>query len=230
MDYSAPRESLWMTSSRITVAAHMFGILANILMLIWLLHYREGIELDSSNPYRVFNVHPFLMFFGFIFLVGEAMMAYKTVAAQRPVPKFVHLFLHLCALVLGIVGFHATFKFHDMVNLLDMYSLHSWIGMGTFCLFILQWLFGFSLFVFPKASVPTRASLSHWHVSGGRMLLYMAICAALTGLMQKFTFMQLKNNRESYLINFLGLAILLFGITVDLSVSLGHYTSHNQMA
>ncbi|KAL8258036.1 hypothetical protein R6Q59_030077 [Mikania micrantha] len=227
MDYAITREAYWRTGQKITVAAHMFGILATVLMLIWLLHYREGLDLDSSNPYRVFNVHPFLMFFGFIFLVGEAMMAYKTVAADRPIQKYVHMFLNLSALVLGIVGIHATFKFHDKMNILDMYSLHSWIGIGAFCLFILQWLFGFSLFVFPRASVVTRTRLSHWHVLGGRVLLYMAICTALTGLMQKFTFMQLTNNRESYLINFLALSILLFGITVDLSVSLGRYTSHN---
>ncbi|KAI3516849.1 hypothetical protein L1887_15933 [Cichorium endivia] len=223
MDYNFPRETLWRTASRITMSAHLFGILANILMLIWLLHYRQGIDLDSSNPYRIFNVHPFLMFFGFIFLVGEAMMAYKTVPADRQTQKFVHLFLNLSALVLGIVGIHATFKFHDKMNMLDMYSLHSWIGIGTFCLFILQWLFGFSLFVFPKASAVTRARLAPWHVFGGRALLYMAICAAETGLMQKFTFLQLTNNRESYLINFLAVAILLFGITVDISVSLGRY-------
>ncbi|XP_076928137.1 putative transmembrane ascorbate ferrireductase 3 [Bidens hawaiensis] len=226
MDYAVTREAFLRSGSRITVAAHVFGILANILMLIWLLHYREGLDLDSSNPYRVFNVHPFLMFFGFIFLIGEAMMAYKTVRAERQIQKYVHMFLHLSALVLGIVGIHATFKFHNKMNILDMYSLHSWIGMGTFCLFILQWLFGFSLFVFPKASEVTRTRLSHWHVLGGRMLLYMAICAALTGLMQKFTFMQLTNNRESYVINFLGLSILLFGIAVDFSVSLGRYASH----
>ncbi|KAI3734138.1 hypothetical protein L6452_13601 [Arctium lappa] len=224
MDYAISRETLWRTASRITVSAHIFGILANILMLVWLLHYREGLDLDSANPYRIFNVHPFLMFFGFIFLTGQAMMAYKTVPADRVTQKFIHGFLNLSALVLGIVGIHAAFKFHDKANIVDMYSLHSWIGIGTFCIFILQWLFGFSLFVFPKASAVTRARLSPWHVFGGRTLLYMAICAAETGLMQKFTFMQLTNNRESYLINFLALAILLFGITVDLSVSLGRYT------
>ncbi|KAJ9554040.1 hypothetical protein OSB04_018085 [Centaurea solstitialis] len=169
------------------------------------------------------GVHPFLMFFGFIFLSGEAMMAYKSVPGDWVTKKFIHGFLNLSALVLGIVGIHATFKFHDKANIVDMYSLHSWIGIGTFCFFILQWLFGFSLFVFPKASPVTRARLAPWHVCGGRTLLYMAICAAETGLMQKFTFMQLTNNRESYLINFLALAILLFGITVDLSVSLGRY-------
>ena len=101
-----------------------------------------------------------------------------------------------------------------MVNLTFVFLFIAYFG---------QWLFGFSLFVFPKASAFTRARLAPWHVSGGRVLLYMAICAAETGLMQKFTFLQLTNNGESYLINFLALAILLFGITVDLSVSLGRF-------
>ncbi|CAN0876800.1 Probable transmembrane ascorbate ferrireductase 3 [Linum grandiflorum] len=59
------------SASGLTVGAHVFGILGIILMLVWLLHFREGIEYDSDNPARVFNVHPFLMFCGFIFLVGQ---------------------------------------------------------------------------------------------------------------------------------------------------------------
>lgn len=78
------------------------------------------------------------MFFGFIFLAGESMMAYKTVGAERKVQKLVHMSIHLVAIVLGIVGLHAVFKFHDQANLTNMYSLHSWIGIGTFSLFCLQ--------------------------------------------------------------------------------------------
>ncbi|KAF5194611.1 Cytochrome b561/ferric reductase transmembrane protein family [Thalictrum thalictroides] len=58
--------------SRVTMIAHLFGAMAIILMLVWCLHYRGGIDLDSdSNSDRIFNVHPFLMFFGFIFIAGE---------------------------------------------------------------------------------------------------------------------------------------------------------------
>lgn len=46
--------------------------------------------------------------------------------------------LHLIAIVLGIVGLNAVFKFHGMENIPNVYSLHSWIGIGTFCLFALQ--------------------------------------------------------------------------------------------
>lgn len=66
------------------------------------------------------------------------MMAYKTVRADWQVRKFVHLFFHLVAMVLGIVGLHAAFKYHDQVGLTDMYSLHSWIGISTFTLFCAQ--------------------------------------------------------------------------------------------
>jgi hypothetical protein len=40
----------------ITPMAYLSGLMALILMLVWLLHYREGLEYDSDNPYRVFNV------------------------------------------------------------------------------------------------------------------------------------------------------------------------------
>ncbi|TKY69198.1 transmembrane ascorbate ferrireductase 3 [Spatholobus suberectus] len=198
--------------------AHLFGVLAFILLLVWLLHYREGIDYDSDNGYRVFNVHPLLMFAGFIFLAGEAMMAFQTVRGERKIKKFVHMTLHLIAIVLGIVGLRAVFKFHDMANIANVYSLHSWIGIGTFCLFGLQWVFGFVMFMLQGAPATTRAKVLPWHKVAGRALLFMAVCAAETGLMEKSSFLGLKHQRESHLVNFTGLAILLFGVFVNISV------------
>lgn len=93
------RRTYQRSASGITVLAHLLGLTALVLMLIWLLHYREGLDLDSENPARVFNVnflnfhihfeiilfpvsfffcwclgmqvHPFLMYFGFIFFAAE---------------------------------------------------------------------------------------------------------------------------------------------------------------
>ncbi|KAL2343539.1 hypothetical protein Fmac_004824 [Flemingia macrophylla] len=204
--------------------AQLFGLLALILLLVWLLHYREGFEYDSENPLRVFNVHPFLMFFGFIFFVGQAMlvMAYRTNQSERmnqakyQTLKILHMALHLIAIILGIVGICAVFKYHDMINLEDVYSLHSWIGLGTFCLFGLQWLFGLGFML--RGAAQSRAAMAPWHVAGGRALFFMAICAALTGLMERTTLNPVPQRRESHLINFTGLAILLFGVFVDMEV------------
>ncbi|KAM2329870.1 hypothetical protein ACFX1X_020772 [Malus domestica] len=214
------------SASRLTVGAHLFGILAIILMLVWLLHYRGGIDYDSDNSDRVFNVHPFLMFFGFIFFAGEAMMAYKTVMSEHQGQKYMHALLHLIALCTGIFGICAAFRYHDMRQIDDMYTLHSWIGLGTFILYGLQWLVGAAAFLFPGGTAESRLRLIPWHMSMGRTILYLSICAALTGLMQKFTFLGLSKalgDRESHLINFTALAILLFGIFVDLSVALARY-------
>ncbi|XAR63708.1 Ascorbate ferrireductase (transmembrane) [Bertholletia excelsa] len=201
--------------------AHLFAILSFILLLVWLLHHREGLDLDSDDARRVFNVHPFLMVFGFIFFAGEGAMMYRTAIADWDAKKMLHMFFHLIAMTLGIVGIYAAFKFHDQIHVEDMTSLHSWIGMGTFCLFCLQWLFGFSTFLFPKASQGTRQRAIPWHRSAGRALLYMSICAAESGLMQKEFSLQLGDSSEAYVVNFLGLAILLFGISVDFTVTLG---------
>jgi len=65
-------------------------------------------------------------------------MAFQTVPAQRRIKKYVHMALHLIAIVFGIVGLCAVFKFHDMLNIPHLYSLHGWIGIVTFCLFGLQ--------------------------------------------------------------------------------------------
>ncbi|KAI4357453.1 hypothetical protein L6164_001401 [Bauhinia variegata] len=216
--YNRPR------AAGITILAHLFGILAIILLLVWLLHYRGGVEYDSEYAARVFNVHPLMMFLGFIFLAGEAMMAYHTVPAERRTQKTFHMIFHLIAIIFGIVGLCAVFKFHDMYHLEDVYSLHSWIGIGTFCLFCLQWLFGFLTFFVSSSSDSTRIRMAPWHIAGGRALLYMAICAALTGLMEKFHFLKLgPEQNETRLINFTGLSILLFGVFVDISVALAHY-------
>ncbi|XWS69468.1 hypothetical protein CRYUN_Cryun04dG0181600 [Craigia yunnanensis] len=66
------------------------------------------------------------------------MMVYKTVQAQHFVQKVVHLILQLAAFVLGVIGICAVFKFHDMTNVEDVYSFHSWIGIATISLFAFQ--------------------------------------------------------------------------------------------
>lgn len=182
--------------------------------------------------------------------VYAAAMAYKTIPAERKVQKFAHMTLNLIAIILGIVGICAVFKFHNMLNSQHMTSLHSWIGMGTICCYCLQvkpsktknllekfviwnsyrdplirvqWLFGFSVFWLPSASQPTRAGALPWHISGGRAVLYMAICSAVTGLIQKAMIQSLGWSRELRLINFIGVFVILFGITVDFSIALARY-------
>lgn len=54
--YVGDRSKLHATATTITKLAHLVGVTLFILVLFWLLHYREGIKYSSSNNFRVFNV------------------------------------------------------------------------------------------------------------------------------------------------------------------------------
>lgn len=71
-------------------------------------------------------------------LVLTAIMSYKALPWSHEVNKLVHLVLHAIALVLGAFGIYCAFKFHNESGIVNLYSLHSWLGLGTICLYGVQ--------------------------------------------------------------------------------------------
>lgn len=65
-------------------------------------------------------------------------MSYRGLPWSKEVKKLIHLILHAIAVVLGAVGIYAAFKFHNESGIANLYSLHSWLGLGTICLYGLQ--------------------------------------------------------------------------------------------
>ncbi|CAL9179695.1 unnamed protein product [Musa hybrid cultivar] len=231
----------FLVAAHVTKVAHVLAFTVFVLVLAWVLHFRGGAaRLHSDDPNLIFNVHPLVMCMGFILVIGEGIMAYKTIPARKETQKLVHLMLQLVALCLGILGIYAAFKYHSANTMPDMLSLHSWLGMCTICLFglqvllpssiathlslslkslvlvCLQWLFGFVNFWFLKASEPTRILLLPLHVSAGLAIFLLTVCTAETGFVQ----IDAAPGAESRLINFTGLFILLFAVAVSISVAL----------
>ncbi|XP_059645831.1 probable ascorbate-specific transmembrane electron transporter 1 [Cornus florida] len=204
----------------VTMLAHLLAIAGTTLVLVWLLHFQGGFAFKSDNKQKIFNLHPLLMVVGYLIPIGEVIMVYKTVPGTRKVQKIFHLTLHFIALLAGILGIYAVFKFHHELGIPDMYSLHSWLGMSTIGLFGLQWLSAFFFFLWPRAEMPARASLAPWHFFIGAVIFLMAILTAETGLVEKFSFLGLRRSQEALIMNFTGLLILLFGVSVGLTVLL----------
>lgn len=46
--------------------------------------------------------------------------------------------LHAIALILGIIGISAAFKYHNESSIDNFYSLHSWLGIGIIILYAIQ--------------------------------------------------------------------------------------------
>ncbi|PKA52202.1 Transmembrane ascorbate ferrireductase 1 [Apostasia shenzhenica] len=125
-------------ASHISKVAHVLALTAAILVIVWVVHYGGGANLNSVNADLIFNVHPLVMTLCFIIVTGEAIMAYKTIPSRKSVQKRAHMMLQLLALGLGILGVYAAFKYHRESQVPNMYSLHSWLGICTISLFALQ--------------------------------------------------------------------------------------------
>ncbi|KAF3335665.1 putative ascorbate-specific transmembrane electron transporter 1 [Carex littledalei] len=211
-----------MAVSPFTYVAHLLAVAAAVLILVWSIHFRGGLALNSTNKSLIFNVHPVMMLIGIIILGGEATMSYRALPGSRDARKRVHLMLHGVALVLGAVGIYAVFKYHKESNISNMYSLHSWVGLGTFCLYGIQWIMGFVTFFFPGASASTRQSMVPWHAIFGLFIYILAVGTAQLGFIEKLTFLQLYNKlgkygSEALLVNFMALVVIFLGAAVVLS-------------
>ncbi|KAJ1387832.1 Cytochrome b561/ferric reductase transmembrane [Sesbania bispinosa] len=202
-------------SFNVTILAHLLFIAISTLVLVWLLHFREGVAFNSPNKIKIFNLHPLLMVIGFILVGGEAIMTYKSIPGKRSSGKMVHLLLHLIALAAGVLGIIAVFKSKKEAGLANMYTLHSWFGMSAICSFGLQ-----GLLKNIGAEMSTRATLMPWHRFIGMVIFLLAVGTAGMGLVEYFQFLGLFHSQEALIVNFTGLLLFLFAVFVSLSVIL----------
>ncbi|XP_022956458.1 probable transmembrane ascorbate ferrireductase 2 [Cucurbita moschata] len=207
----------------IFMAVRVLGMVVATLVFMWTLHFRGGLALISDNKDLIFNVHPVLMVIGLILLNGEAMLAYKTVSGTKNFRKLVHLAVQFVAFCLSLIGIWAALKFHNDKGIENFYSLHSWLGLVSIFLFGFQWTAGFVTFWYPGGSRNSRSTLLPWHVFFGVYIYGLSIATAVTGLLEKATFLQvskviLRYSNEALLLNSLGLLIVLLGGLVILAV------------
>ncbi|KAJ3680359.1 hypothetical protein LUZ60_016637 [Juncus effusus] len=201
-----------------TYASHVLAVAAAVLVLVWCVSFRGGLALNSDNKNLIFNLHPVLMLIGYIILGSEAIMAYKTLPFSHDMNKLIHLVLHAIAIVLGSFGIYCAFKFHNESGIANLYSFHSWLGLGTIILYTIQWIFGFVTFFLPVATPSIKRMALPWHVLFGILVYVFALATALLGFLEKLTFLENsgldKYGTEAILVNCTALVVLLFGVSV----------------
>ncbi|GMH19652.1 hypothetical protein Nepgr_021493 [Nepenthes gracilis] len=206
----------------ITFVAHALAIVGAVFVLVWCIHFRGGFAWVATNKSLIFNNHPALMLIGFIIIGGQAAISYKSLPLKKEVKKIIHLGLHAVALVLGIVGIYAAFKYHNESGIANLYSLHSWLGIGVIVLYAIQWIYGFAIFFYPGGSEGLRGGSLPWHVLFGVTIFSLAIGNAALGFLEKLTFLEnsglAKYGPEAYLVNFTAIATILYGAFVLITV------------
>ncbi|KAF3320522.1 putative ascorbate-specific transmembrane electron transporter 1 [Carex littledalei] len=63
--------SMVLFARHVTTAAHILALIVAILMIVWVVHYQGGANINSEDSNIVFNVHPLVMWLGFILMIGE---------------------------------------------------------------------------------------------------------------------------------------------------------------
>ncbi|RWS23289.1 cytochrome b561-like isoform X1 [Leptotrombidium deliense] len=213
----------------IFVGAQVIGFLMIALTFIWVFKYLGGF--GWQMPALQFNYHPLFMVIGLVYLYGNSILIYRVLRKQpKPKLKLIHAALNGLAFCCAVFGLVAVFQFHNRADLPNLYSLHSWIGLLTVILFGLQFVGGFVSFLYPTLSGHYRKMILPYHVFFGILLFTLAIATCLSGLTEKAFFSLKTKGAEykdkpaaSYLINFLGLTIVVFGSVVGYLVTKEDY-------
>uniref|UniRef100_K7FFF0 Transmembrane ascorbate-dependent reductase CYB561 n=2 Tax=Pelodiscus sinensis TaxID=13735 RepID=K7FFF0_PELSI len=196
--------------------SQLLGLTVVAMTGAWMGQYRGGIAWENLLQ---FNVHPLCMVIGMVFLQGDALLVYRVFRNEsKRSAKILHGLLHAFALVIALVGVIAVFDYHRKQGFADMYSLHSWCGITAFSLYFLQWLLGFSFFLFPGASFSLRSKYKAQHVFFGAFLLVLSIAACLLGILELLLF-SIRTTYSSFvpegiLANVLGLLLVAFGLVI----------------
>nr|XP_055071950.1 plasma membrane ascorbate-dependent reductase CYBRD1 [Misgurnus anguillicaudatus] len=193
------------------------GFLSIAFVLIWVLHFREGLGWDGGLA--EFNWHPLLMVIGFIFLQGIAIVVYRlpwTWKCSKQMMKLIHAGLHVLAFILAVISVVAVFDFHNAKDIPNMYSLHSWLGLAAVIFYPVQIVMGIAVYLIPVSPAYVRAALMPVHIYSGLFIFTTVIATALMGITEKLIF-ALKSPGykdsppEAVLVNVLGLLIAAFG-------------------
>lgn len=209
------------TTSHLSPLVHLLGFTGIALMLLWTYSFRGGYGLSGT---AVFNLHPLLMFGGFIVLSSEAIVIFKVGTGDRTYKKSVHMTVQLAAIFLALLGIAAAYKFHLDNGIQNFYSLHSWFGLVTIMLYLGQWILGFVAFWQQRVAKAKRTELLPWHVFVGLGAYTVALATAELGLLEKLTFLQKTGaspvglwDSEAVLVNVIGVVICVYGAVVVLA-------------
>jgi len=165
------------------------------------------LNISSSNILiedRRFNLHPTLMTVGFVTLTGFSILVYRMAAGcstscRGTYVKLTHGLLHLATVPCVVLGAVAAMEYHRLKGLPHLYSLHSWMGLLTVSLFVIQFTLGLFTFVVllccrGATAVCRLRCFAPIHATLGLCTFTLAIATCLTGLQQRADFSIFNNN------------------------------------
>jgi len=165
-----------------------------------------------------------MMVTAFVLCLGEALLCWNEEVYFLRLPRLLRKMLHAVWNLLGLcaasAGLAAVFKFHNQRHILNLYSLHSWIGVLTFSFLGMQWLFGFFSYVISIVPESIKSASVPIHRFFGVTVFVLGLATCASGFLEKLTFLQssalgiTKFGAESMVGNFCGIILIIVGLVV----------------
>eukprot|EP00090_Calanus_glacialis_P003273 TRINITY_DN12423_c0_g1_i4.p1 TRINITY_DN12423_c0_g1~~TRINITY_DN12423_c0_g1_i4.p1 ORF type:complete len:189 (+),score=46.98 TRINITY_DN12423_c0_g1_i4:1-567(+) len=126
---------------------------------------------------------------GFIYCMGQAILVYWSCSCCRQIcSKLLYILFHLLGIPCVVLGFLAVWMWKDHAGRPHLYSIHSWLGLVTMGLAVLQLAVGVISFLIllccQSASSRLRAAMDPIHSSIGTTTFMLAIATAIAGITQ----------------------------------------------
>ncbi|CAD5235125.1 unnamed protein product [Bursaphelenchus xylophilus] len=234
-------QSAYLPPTIIFVVAHICGIIALILVGIWMNFDGKGFAL-RENPALEFRWHPICMSLSLLFLNGEAIMVYRGLRQVKKIyTKAVHAVLHCISFIIMVLGLKAVWDYHDYnvtptgqpAPIPNAKTPHSWVGLACASLYGCQLLAGFLSFYVPQTPLHIRQTVMPFHRAGGLVIFAFSLGAVIMGTAEKSAWAlhcppEYGNNicPENFVINFFCLAVLAYGACVFLLAAVPGWIRH----
>ncbi|XP_018787867.1 PREDICTED: cytochrome b reductase 1 isoform X1 [Bactrocera latifrons] len=210
------------------LVTQLCGLTMIILVSCWVGIHFGGVG-GTANPQLEFNWHPLFMTIGLLFLYGNSILVYRGFRnVRKKTLKWTHAGIHLSAFVLTVIALIAVFDSHNLANppIPNMYSLHSWLGMGAVIVFGLQYVAGFTAYLAPGWRQALKVAYMPLHIYFGLFGFVLAIASALMGITEKAIFAipdYSSFSSAGVMGNCLGVVYVIFGALVVYLVTEGSY-------
>jgi cytochrome b-561 len=177
--------------------AFIFGAAAMVMTAYWA-HgpntddgYLGGLNMKE----QMFNWHPVLMVSGFIFCFISSLLTYRLLPVPKYAQKVVHALCHAAAIICTSIGLACVLtsgndkdKNPYDSHSANFFTIHSFIGIGVFCVYGLNFLLGLFHFLLPGVDVSLKQQFLPTHVFLGTFLLFAAFAAVESGIMLQNTY------------------------------------------
>lgn len=145
--------------------------------------------MKDSSPSKLFNWHPLLETLAFVLVLPEAALLFRfSGIASKQTATRLHVFLQVCGMIFALLGFAAVYKYHADISVSHFTSLHSWLGIASLVLLVLQYLLGTAFFYCGLPSNWGYVSRRELHQGMDLVLTVCSLLALVTGLQEKSTF------------------------------------------